>query len=208
MTLIETIHGNFVHERRTRALSKHFAELLPVGARVLDIGCGDGLFAALIARQRPDLTVQGIDVAVRPQTHIPVVPFDGRTIPYPDRSFDAVMFVDVLHHTDDPLVLLREAGRVTSSAVLIKDHTLDGLLAGRRLRFMDRVGNARHGVDLPYNYWPRSRWLEAFTALGWTVEAWRTSLGLYFWPASLVFERSLHFVALLKVNGSGTPHAA
>ena len=55
------------------------------------------------------------------------------------------MFVDVLHHTDDPMVLLREAGRVASGFVLIKDHTQNGILAGRRLRFMDWVGNARHG---------------------------------------------------------------
>ena len=67
-------------------------------------------------RQRPDLEITGVDVLVRPKNHIPVQLFDGRQLPFPDQSFDAVMFVDVLHHTDDPSVLLREAKRVARKA--------------------------------------------------------------------------------------------
>ena len=44
------------------------------------------------------------------------------------------MCVDVLHHTDDPMILMREAMRVTRQAILIKHHTLDGLFAGPTLR--------------------------------------------------------------------------
>jgi 2-polyprenyl-3-methyl-5-hydroxy-6-metoxy-1,4-benzoquinol methylase len=46
--------------------------------------------------------VRGIDIMARPTSHIPVDIFDGQTIPHPDKSFDVVSFVDVLHHTDDP----------------------------------------------------------------------------------------------------------
>ena len=69
---------------------------------------------------------------------------------HPDASFDVVMFVDVLHHTDDPLLLLQEAQRV-GKIILVKDHFRKGFLAGPTLRFMDWVGNAHHGVVLPYN---------------------------------------------------------
>jgi hypothetical protein len=108
-----------------------------------------------------------------------------------------VTFVDVLHHTDDPMVLLREAVRVTRRTVVIKDHDRSGLLAAPTLRLMDRVGNARFGVHLPYTYWPRRRWLEAFDVLDLRVTVWETRLGLYPWPAVLVFGRSLHFLARL-----------
>jgi hypothetical protein len=64
---------------------------------------------------------------------------------------------------------------------------------------MDWVGNARHGVALPYNYWPRSKWLDAFNDLDLRLNVWKEDLGLYPWPANLVFERSLHFVARLDV---------
>ena len=106
--------------------------------------------------------MSGIDVLVRPETKIPVQPFDGQRIPFADGAFDAVSFVDVLHHTDDPIVLLREAVRVAKTAVVIKDHLADGVLARPTLRFMDWVGNAGHGVVLPYNYWTQPQWSRAF----------------------------------------------
>lgn len=200
MNLIERIHGGYVHERRVRVLSDHLAKLIPQDSRVLDIGCGDGLLAHFILQQRPDLDLRGIDVLVREQTHIPVDGFDGRAIPYADASFDVVIFVDVLHHTEDPMLLLREAARVAGTAIVIKDHTRDGALAGLTLRFLDWVGNARHGVALPYNYWPRQRWQEAFNTLGLTIGVWNKDLGLYPLPANWFFGRSLHFVARLDLS--------
>ena len=61
-----------------------------------------------------------------------------------------------------PRQLLREAVRVARRGLLIKDHTLTGFLAGPTLRLMDRVGNQRHGVALPYNYWTQQQWLRNF----------------------------------------------
>jgi SAM-dependent methyltransferase len=136
-------------------------------------------------------------VLVRPQTLIPVVPFDGRTIPYPAGAFDVVMFVDVLHHTEDPIVLLREAKRVARQAIVIKDHTKDGVLSGPTLRFMDWVGNSHHGVVLPYNYWTQNQWEQAMTDLQLAAATWNADVGLYPWPANHLFDRSLHFVAKL-----------
>lgn len=200
MSLMERIHEDYVHGRRVGVLCRHLSELIPEGARVLDVGCGDGLLASLVMRARPDVQTRGIDVLVRGRTHIPVEEYDGQRFPAEDKSYDVVTFVDVLHHTDDPLAVLREAVRVARRAIVIKDHTRDGLLAGATLRFMDEVGNVRHGVRLPFNYWPRSKWLEAFDTLGLTVGAWRKSLGLYPTPANWLFERSLHFVARLDLK--------
>ena len=199
MKLTDQIHGRYVHNRRVRVLRDSLTRLIPQGASVLDVGCGDGLLAYLIAQSRPDLDVRGIDVLVRGQTHIRVDAFDGRVIPYGDASFDVAMFVDVLHHTQEPLPLLREAARVARKAIIIKDHILQGWCAGPTLRFMDRVGNARHGVALPHNYWPRQKWLAAFDVLGLEASEWTTKLGLYSWPASWIFDRSLHFVARLEL---------
>ena len=174
--------------------------MIPRGAKLLDVGCGDGQVDHLIAAQRPDVAVEGIDVLVRPATHIPVQSFDGVDIPCADGSFDVVLFLDVLHHSRDPLRLLREGARVARSAIVIKDHLRKGFLAGPTLRFMDDVGNARYGVDLTYDYWPEERWHAVFAELELPIVAWRSRLGLYPWPASLVFERSLHFLAQLGVR--------
>jgi SAM-dependent methyltransferase len=183
-----------------RVLASHLAAVVPRDCELVDVGCGDGLLSSLLAEARPDLEVSGIDVKARPEARIPVSLFDGARIPRPDRGVDVVLFVDVLHHTRDPMLLLGEAARVARRAIVIKDHTLTGLLAGPTLRLMDWVGNARHGVDLPYNYWSRKRWEEAFAALGLTVEAWIADVGLYPWPADLAFGRSLHFIARLAAR--------
>lgn len=204
---IEHIHGWHVHTRRVRVLADHLAPLLPShdGARVLDVGCGDGQIDRLITeRTQSRIAIEGIDVLVRQDARIPVKPFNGSVIPHPDASFDAVMFVDVLHHTNDPLTLLREALRVTKpdGAIVLKDHTMNGPLARATLRFMDRVGNARHGVVLPYNYWTKQQWLNALDSLDLKIETWIKNVGLYPFPANLIFGRSLHFVAkLVRATG-------
>lgn len=173
---------------------------------VLDVGCGDGTIDAVIGETVPGLSLRGIDVLVRPRTSIPVEPFDGKHLPLPDLSVDAVMFIDVLHHTADQMVLLREASRVARKLVLIKDHTMDGPLAYPTLRLMDWVGNAQHGVALPYNYWPERRWREAFATLNMAITRWDARLGLYPFPGSLVFERGLHFIAALTPGHARASH--
>lgn len=201
MSLIGKVHARAVFGRRVRVLAEMLTALVPEGPlSLLDVGCGDGLITSRIAAARTDLTAEGIDVFVRPQTHIPVTAFDGHTLPFADRSIDVVQFVDVLHHTDDPMILLREAVRVARRAILIKDHCRDGFLAGPTLRFMDWVGNAPHGVRLPYNYWPEARWRQAFAELGTPIEEWIRRVPLYPWPASMLFQRGLHFIARLGVS--------
>jgi SAM-dependent methyltransferase len=200
MSLIEGIHAGYVHKRRVRVLTEHLVKLIPRDARVLDVGCGDGLLGFLILQKRPDLELRGIDVLVREQTHIPVAGFDGRVIPYGNASFDVVILIDVLHHTQDPVALLREVVRVARKAIVIKDHTRNGFLAGPTLHFLDWVGNARHGVALPYNYWPQQIWWEAFDTLRLTISVWKKDLGLYPRPANWFFGRSLHFVARLDLS--------
>src|SRR5262245_21378707 len=199
MSLIDRFHGPYVSTRRVRTLSRQISLLLPPG-QVLDVGCGDGSLDHLIRQRRDDVQISGIDVLVRRETLIPVTSFDGRWIPYGDGSFDAVMLIDVLHHTEDPMILLREAARVARRAVVIKDHTRDGWLAGPTLRLMDYVGNARYGVALPYNYWPRRRWIKAFDELALRIGHWEHDLRLYPRPAGWLFDRSLHFIARLDLE--------
>lgn len=198
MSELGQLHETYVHGRRVAVLCEQFAGLLPRDATVLDVGCGDGLLAALIQERRPDVRIRGIDVMVRKSTRIPVEMFDGTMIPCGDRGVDAVMLVDVLHHAEEPEVLLRDAVRVAAKTILLKDHTTDGVFAGSTLRLMDWVGNSRHGVPLPYWYWTRQQWLDVAERLQLSIDVWRSDLRLYPWPATLVFDRSLHFIARLN----------
>lgn len=189
-----------VYGRRIRVLAGHLSELLPRGATVLDVGSGDGLLARRVMDARPDLRITGVDVLQRRRSHIPVRLYDGTQLPFPDRAFDAVMMVDVLHHASNQHVLLNETVRVARHALVVKDHVVQGILARPTLAFMDWVGNARHGVPLPYSYWTEAQWQEALASRSLSTAVRRDTLGLYPWPASLVFGRGLHFIAVLNVR--------
>lgn len=196
--LLNAVHGAAVFDRRVRVLATHLANAIPGRGTVLDLGCGDGAVAVELMRLRPDLRAEGVDVMRRPRTHIPVSLYDGVTLPFGAGNFDYVTIVDVLHHTEDPAAVLAEAARVARRGVVVKDHLLEGLLAGPTLRFMDWVGNRGHDVVLPYNYLTRRQWMEAFSLARLTKVSSTERLGLYPPPFRWLFERNLHFVALLE----------
>ena len=137
---------------------------------MLDIGCGSGTLAKTIMPFRPDVTIEGIDVLVRP-TPNPGHRVRRRHHPLADGHFDIALFVDVLHHTEAPAGLLAEAKRVSKDGIVIKDHFRDGIPPNATLRFMDWVGNALHGVVLPYNYLSDPEWRSIWSKLGLKVEA-------------------------------------
>ena len=206
--MLGSAHERLVYGRRIEVLARHLRELLPRRANVLDVGSGDGLLARRIMDARPDVSISGVDVLARPAASIPVRVFDGIRLPFDADSFDAAMMVDVLHHASEQDMLLREMARVARGRIVIKDHFVSGAMAHPTLRFMDWVGNRRHGVALPYAYWTPDRWERGFANAGLRVVEQRERLGLYPWPASLLFERRLHFIAVLEPGTSGAPVGA
>ncbi|HIF96365.1 MAG TPA: class I SAM-dependent methyltransferase [Myxococcales bacterium] len=198
MNVAEKIHAAYGGRRRIEVLSHHIEKFLPHQGSLLDVGCGDGALARRLGESRPDLRIRGIDVRLRPDALIPVDLFDGKRIPHPDDHFDCVLLADVLHHCEPPDILLGEAARVARRKIVIKDHLLEGWLAGPTLRLMDRVGNARHGVSLPFTYWREARWRTAWHELGLELDAFEVRLHLYPPPLGFIFDRGLHFIAELR----------
>ena len=195
-------HEKLLFNRRVRVLVEEVGNLIPENSAILDVGTGDGQIAKMIGMTQSGTSVQGIDIMERSKTHIPVSLFDGATIPFGDNSVDVATFVDVLHHTHDPQVLISEAARVARTAVIIKDHLSENLIDHATLRLMDWVGNAPHGVVLPYNYASRKQWEKWFKAAGLFEDKFLTDIPLYPAPLSWIFGRKLHFIARLYPSAS------
>ncbi len=199
---IAPVHKLANSRRRIKRLSAHFNTLIPIGVvlRGLDVGCGDGQLARLIQTEKPLLDISGIDVLVREETAISVKRFDGANIPFPDKSFDFTMLADVLHHADDPQIVLRECARVSRQFILIKDHTCEMGWDETRLRFMDWVGNKGYGVSLPYSYLSGEEWTKVFNEAGVSCVQKLDALRLYPGITTKLFDDNLHFIAKLSVN--------
>lgn len=151
----------FVLRRRylTRILSPHLTE----SSNILDLGASDGRLAATLqdtlAAEGQSVRFTGCDVHVQPETYIPIVSYDGCTLPFPDNSFDCVLIVDVLHHTQNPQRVLEEAKRVSSQHIVIKDHHWQSRKDWSRLRISDYIGNQPYGIVLPFNFLKCQQWL-------------------------------------------------
>lgn len=89
---------------------------IPLGAKVLDIGCNDGTFMAML-RDRRQCQVTGVDVSETAlkeaaEKGLEVRLIDGERLPFPSGTFDVVTLMEVIAHVLDPVKTLREIQRV------------------------------------------------------------------------------------------------
>lgn len=82
----------------------HFSSGLPVGARVLDLGCGYGRLTATVATHRPDLEIIGQDLSFEycklyKDTEKTCIQAEAERLPFKDNTFDGVMAITCLMYT-------------------------------------------------------------------------------------------------------------
>ena len=94
------------------------AALVPQGARVLDLGCGDGALLDLLQRER-GCTGYGIEIddanvlqCVQRNVDVIQLNLDEGLAMFDDASFDVVLQIDTLQHLRNAEVMLRETARV------------------------------------------------------------------------------------------------
>lgn len=195
------IHDKLIYSRRMKRLTEILLSFIRSDCEnILDLGCGDGKIDMYLMDQKENLNVRGIDVLVREQTYIPVTKYDGINIPRESNSVDTVMLIDVLHHTENPEMVMKEVTRVAEKNIIIKDHIKRGLISYIKLRMMDFVGNAHYHVSLPYNYLTKEEWDAVFKQNNLQVEKYDTDLHLYTGIFHYLFDRKLHFVVRLKIS--------
>lgn len=99
------------------------------GARVIDVGCGDGTYTHELAEVGEVARVHGVDPAaqavkvaaagiVRPNVTFAVC--SAYQLPYADDTFDIALLRGVLHHMGRPVDALREALRVAPAIVVVE----------------------------------------------------------------------------------------
>lgn len=171
--LFQGILRRWHRERRRRKVGRAYdmalevARMIPRGARVLDIGCGNGYIAHhLAAILRAD--VAGIDLNQTTEAPIHYQQYNGSRFPISDQSFEAALLCYVLHHTQDLKVVLTELRRVLRNGGLavvyedIPETSLDRLVCAiHNRKWRNRTG--------PCSFRREDEWRALFRSYGFAV---------------------------------------
>lgn len=165
------IEGLLRHRGRQKAV--HILEELGEsrGLRILDLGGAEGFVAQ--ALEEGGHQVEIIDIADRNRTDLPAKIYNGRDLPYEDRSFDLVVVSYVLHHSRDPDRLLEEALRVAPRVIALE--TVYEKEWDRKVTtFLDHSVNRLRGMKKEPLFFDRPQgWTARIEALGAEVQTCR-----------------------------------
>jgi ubiquinone/menaquinone biosynthesis C-methylase UbiE len=165
-----------------RSLSRVLPEPMP--ARVLEVGCGEGHIAGWLSQRASPASLVAVDLSpgmlARARARYSVVAFASASafeLPFGDRSFDLVMFLEVLEHLSDPHKALEEARRVCSGQLVASVpreplwRILNLLRGAYWRRWGDTPGHLQHWDKRSFLALVQSQWVvkKIATPLPWMI---------------------------------------
>ncbi len=152
---------------------------LPADARILDAGCGSGRTLDDLALRG---SVSGLDLSVsavaaaRARGHTDTDVGRVEELPWDDATFDLVVSLDVIEHTADDRVTLRELRRVTRP----------GGFALITVPAYQMLFSAHDVVNHHYRRYTRPALVTAATEAGWRIEQTTYFNAVLLPPAAIV----------------------
>lgn len=139
------------------------------GSKILDLGCG----SAIVAKNFQDFfqaEVIGVDIKDRRIFPIPFQIIDGSHLPFPEKSFDVVLISYVLHHSQNPIPLLKEATRVAIDKILIYEDLPENFFSKLFCHFHHFTFNKFFlNPSTDFNFKTESEWEKIFKEIGLKV---------------------------------------
>ncbi len=174
------IYKKLTHKRSLK-FAKYLSQLIPSHASVLDFGCGNMYTSRELLNISPTLTITGLDVVkdqnltddILSNPHLKFTLLTTKELPFADNTFDIVVALATMHHTDNPEYYLSELKRVvkpTGAIILIEEmyiNAIDKIWISSQDWLLNKM---KAGVPVPLNFRSHKHYLEEFKKQGLTIE--------------------------------------
>ncbi len=156
------------YARNSKAYFKQCMQWIDENSTVLDIGCGNG-YNSIEFMKRFNLNLVGLDIDNFLTTSIPFRKFDGKNIPFPEKSFDISMFLYVLHHAIDQEQLLLEAKKVTKKYVIVYEDVVNNRFDKVANKLHGKIFNGIYDISNKCTFRSEKEWMDIFERCGFEV---------------------------------------
>lgn len=127
---------------RDRLMAARIRRFLHSGSNIIDVGCGRGGMTLLLRDIGFRLTPVDVSDYRLGRIISDITIYDGKTLPFADKSFDQAILCTVLHHAQYPDSVLGEAVRVSRELIIIET-TYRTRWEKYRTVVIDTIGNCR-----------------------------------------------------------------
>ena len=152
----------FDAKRKLRWLDSHLKYL----DHHIEIGSGPG--SVLSVMRKRNYYVDGLDIADNGyREDLSPIVYGGQTMPFSDKAYDAALLLTVLHHTEDPDAVLREASRIAKKIVIIED-----VYNNRLMEILTKAFDSLMNLEFfghPHSNRTDAEWRQSFEALNLNI---------------------------------------
>jgi SAM-dependent methyltransferase len=127
----------------------YIRQYVPLEGKILDVGCGNGIFTLRLAKAGADVT--GLDYSqllLKQNPHNRLTRGDATALPFADSAFDCVFEANVLHHMRDREAVIREMARTSRQyVVLLEPNRYNPLMFALSLAVREEIGGLKSSAQ-------------------------------------------------------------